>query len=165
MDSFATEQSNQQINSESTEEDKEFADMTLSDFIEKKMLPRALQCDIKMDEFFDYTLKEVKIVIRAFMEKQQDDLRLQSQMDYLQCNTLAGMIGCMFSKDAKVPRYEDVYSFLYDATELNEIQEKKEEAKREAEMKRIQASMLAMAHSFNAKFEKKSDKPTGEVGD
>ena len=165
MDSFATEQSNQQINSESTEEDKEFADMTLSDFIEKKMLPRALQCDIKMDEFFDYTLKEVKIVIKAFMEKQQDDLRLQSQMDYLQCNTLAGMIGCMFSKDAKMPKYEEVYSFLYDATELNEIQEKKEEAKQEAELKRMKASLLALAHSHNAKFENKSDKPTGEVGD
>lgn len=55
-----------------------------------------------------------------------------------------------------MPKYEDLYSFLYDAKELSDIEEKKQEAKRQAEMKRIQANLMAMAHSFNAKFDKEN---------
>ena len=115
-----------------------------------------MQCDIKLDEFFEYTLKELKIVIKAYNEKQRNELRIQSQMDYVSNSSLASMISCLFSKNAHMPKYEDLYSFLYDAKELSDIEEKKQEAKRQAEIKRIQANLMAMAHSFNAKFDKEN---------
>ena len=160
---FEEEQSiNQETSKPTEEESEEFKNMTLSDFIEKKMLPRSLECGISMEDFFSYTMKEIKIIIKAFNERRQEDLRLQSQMDYVKNTTLTSMIACLFSKDAKMPTYEQTYAFLYDATEICEIQERKEEAKREAELKRMKASMLALANSFNAKM---TDNKSNNRGD
>lgn len=88
---------------------------------------------------------------------------MQSQMDYIANTCLTSMISCLFSKHAHMPKYEDVYGFLYDAKQLSDIEAKKEEAKKQAEIKKAQIGLLNLANSFNAKFSKKDENKTDDM--
>ena len=163
MASFDKTESNNQNSQIPDDKLEEYSHMTLTQLIEDEILPNALQFEIGFYEFFEYTIKEIKIIIKAFNERQKNELRIRSQMDFVNCSNLASMIACLFSKDAHMPKYEESYSFLYDASELSDIEERKQQAQKDAEMKRIQANLLAMANSFNAKFNKDNEpKDSGE---
>lgn len=165
MDIFDKEQSkttNNQTNN-SVKEDKPIESIT--ELIEDFILPSALKYGIGIEEFYEYTLGDVKLLMKAHQERQMEQLKLQAQMDYTQSITIANFVGCMFSKDAKPPSFEELYSFLYSKEELQEIDEAKEEAKRQKELEMQRAGWLAWAESFNKKQEQKENNNKGDRED
>ena len=129
--------------------------MSLTELIEEHMLPLALKCGIDIRLFYDYTLKEIKLLIKAYNDRISDNLKIQAQMDYTSNLTLANFIGTMLSKDSKPPEFEELYSFLYTDEEVEEIQDAKERAEQERQMKIQQAYWKAFAEQFNAKQDAK----------
>lgn len=155
MATFEQTTSNNQRSSQSDEEQLDYSNITLTYLIEEKFLPRALRSGVKIDEFYEYTLGEMKLIIEAYDDCESNRLRMEAQMDYAHSICLTSFMATLLSKDAKAPRFEDIYSFLYTADELAEIEERKEQAMREAEMKKQQASWMAFANAFNIKREQK----------
>ena len=164
MDIFDKEQSKTTNNqSNSVKDDKPIE--TITELIEDFVLPSALKYGIGIEEFYEYTLGDVKLLMKAHQERQMEQLKLQAQMDYTQSITIANFVGCMFSKDAKPPSFEELYSFLYSKEELQEIDEAKEEAKRQKELEMQRAGWLAWAESFNKKQEQKENNNKGDRED
>ena len=164
MDIFDKEQSKTTSNqSNSVKEDKPIESIT--ELIEDFILPSALKYGIGIEEFYEYTLGDVKLLMKAHQERQMEQLKLQAQMDYTQSITIANFVGCMFSKDAQPPKFEELYSFLYSKEELQEIDEAKEEAKRQKELEMQRAGWLAWAESFNKKQEQKENNNKGSRED
>ena len=164
MDIFDKEQSKTTNNqSNNIKEDKPIE--TITELIEDFILPSALKYGIGIEEFYEYTLGDVKLLMKAHQERQMEQLKLQAQMDYTQSITIANFVGCMFSKDAKPPQFEELYSFLYSKEELQEIDEAKEEAKRQKELEMQRAGWLAWAESFNKKQEQKENNNKGSRED
>lgn len=156
MDIFDKEQStnnNQKTNS--VKDDKPIE--TLTELIEEFMLPHALKCGIGLEEFYEYTLGDIKLLIKAHQERNMEQLKIQAQMDYTQSITIANFVACMFSKDATPPKFEELYSFLYSQEELEEIDEAKQEMKRKQELEMQKAGWLAWAESMNKKRELKEN--------
>lgn len=122
--------------------------ITIQDLIEKYMLPTALKCGISIYDFYEYTLKEVELLIEAYNDK----LKVQARMDFTSNITMASLIGCMFSKDAKMPKFEDMYSFLFDEEELEEIEQEKIRIEQERKIKLQQAYFRAYMEKHNSKF-------------
>ena len=164
MDIFDKEQSKTTNNqSNSVKEDKPIESIT--ELIEDFILPSALKYCIGIEEFYEYTLGDVKLLMKAHQERQMEQLKLRAQMDYTQSITIANFVGCMFSKDAQPPKFEELYSFLYTKEELQEIDEAKEEAKRQKELEMQRAGWLAWAESFNKKQEQKENNNKGSRED
>ena len=164
MDIFDKEQSKTTSNqSNSVKEDKPIESIT--ELIEDFILPSALKYGIGIEEFYEYTLGDVKLLMKAHQERQMEQLKLQAQMDYTQSITIANFVACMFSKDAQPPKFEELYSFLYSKEELQEIDEAKEEAKRQKELEMQRAGWLAWAESFNKKQEQKENNNKGSRED
>lgn len=127
-------------------------DITIQDLIEKYMLPTALRCGISIYDFYEYTLKEVELLIEAYEER----LKVQARMDYTSNITMASLIGCMFSKDAKMPKFEDMYSFLFDEEELEEIELAKQEAEERKRQQELALGWQMWATQFNEKRRNKN---------
>ena len=164
MDIFDKEQSKTTNNqSNSVKEDKPIE--TITELIEDFILPSALKYGIGLEEFYEYTLGDVKLLMKAHQERQMEQLKLQAQMDYTQSITIANFVACMFSKEAQPPKFEELYSFLYSKEELQEIDEAKEEAKRQKELEMQRAGWLAWAESFNKKQEQKENNNKGSRED
>lgn len=164
MDIFDKEQSKTTNNqSNSVKEDKPIE--TITELIEDFVLPSALKCGIGIEEFYEYTLGDIKLLMKAHQERQMEQLKLQAQMDYTQSITIANFVACMFSKDAQPPKFEELYSFLYSKEELEEIDEAKEEAKRQQQLEAEKAGWLAWAESFNKKQELKENNNKGSRED
>lgn len=164
MDIFDKEQSKTTNNqSNNIKEDKPIE--TITELIEEFILPSALKYGIGIEEFYEYTLGDVKLLMKAHQERQMEQLKLQAQMDYTQSITIANFVACMFSKDAQPPKFEELYNFLYSKEELQEIDEAKEEAKRKQQLEAEKAGWLAWAESFNKKQEQKENNNKGSRED
>ena len=156
MDIFDKEQSKTTNNqSNSVKEDKPIE--TITELIEDFILPSALKYGIGIEEFYEYTLGDVKLLMKAHQEREMEQLKIQAQMDYTQSITIANFVACMFSKEAQPPKFEELYSFLYSEKELEEIDKAKEEMKRQQQLEAEKAGWLAWAESFNKKQEQKEN--------
>ena len=164
MDIFDKEQSKTTNNqSNSVKDDKPIE--TITELIEDFILPSALKYGIGIEEFYEYTLGDIKLLMKAHQEREMEQLKLQAQMDYTQSVSIANFVACMFSKEAQPPKFEELYSFLYSKEELQEIDEAKEEAKRQKELEMQRAGWLAWAESFNKKQEQKENNNKGSRED
>lgn len=164
MDIFDKEQSKTTNNqSNSIKEDKPIE--TITELIEDFILPSALKYGIGIEEFYEYTLGDIKLLMKAHQERQMEQLKLQAQMDYTQSITIANFVACMFSKDAQAPKFEELYSFLYTKEELQEIDEAKAEMERQKQLELQRAGWLAWAESMNKKQESKKENNKGSRED
>ena len=161
LDTFEQDNNNQRSSQSSEVDEIDYKNITLTYLIEEKFLPRALRSGIALNDFYDYTLKDIKLIIDAYDDNELDRLKMEAQMNYANAICLTSFIATLMSKDAKAPKFEDVYAFLYNAEELAEIEQQKEEAKRQAELKKQQASWVAFANAFNAKREQNENNIDG----
>ena len=165
MDIFDKEQSkttNNQTNN-SVKDDKPIE--TITELIEDFVLPSALKYGIGIEEFYEYTLGDIKLLMKAHQEREMEQLKIQAQMDYTQSVSIENFVACMFSKEAQPPKFEELYSFLYSDKELEEIDKAKEEMKRQQQLEAEKAGWLAWAESFNKKQEQKENNNKGSRED
>lgn len=116
---------------------------------ENVILPQCLQVGIKIEDTLNYTLKELKIIIKSTEERRMNDLKIQAKMDFTNALTQTRFTAMLLDKKAKPPEFIKMYSYLFSDKELEEYDRKQEQA-------RFRAQMLAYAESFNYKFNKKN---------
>lgn len=121
-----------------------------------------MEYDVDIEKFYDYTIKECKLIVESRQRKQRNLLLQQSQMDYAHCVCMSSFLGSMMSKSHKSPEYMDIYNFLYSAEEMVEMDKKKEEAKIKKEQELLKAQWLAYANSFNARWASKGMESTNK---
>lgn len=142
----------QQKQNSNEEEEDGLEDMTMEIFIEKHVLPSALKCNIDIEKFWDYTLKDIRLLMEAHREVEKEKLHYQAQMDYVQSSVLANFIGSMLSKGATPIAFEEAYNFLFTAQELAEIEMAKQRAEEEKRIKELSLGWSLFAEQFNAKY-------------
>ena len=115
---------------------------------ENVILPQCLQIGLKIEDILNYTLKELKMIIKNVEERRINDLKVQARMDYTNAVTQTQFMAMLLDKKAKAPEFITMYDYLFSTEELQEFERKKEQ-------ERFKAQMLAYAESFNYKFNKK----------
>lgn len=116
---------------------------------ENVILPQCLQVGIKIEDTLNYTLKELKMIIKNTEERRMNDLKIQARMDFTNSLTQTHFTAMLLDKKAKPPEFIKMYSYLFSNEELEEYDRKQEQA-------RFRAQMLAYAESFNYKFNNKN---------
>ena len=120
---------------------------------ENVILPQCLQVGIKVEDTLNYTLKELKMIIKNTEERRMSDLKIQARMDFTNALTQTHFTAMLLDKKAKAPEFIKMYSYLFSNEEIEEYDRKQEQA-------RFRAQMLAYAESFNYKFNKSILAPT-----
>lgn len=116
---------------------------------ENVILPQCIQVGLRIEDVFNYTLKELKMIIKNTEERRMNDLKIQARMDFTNSATQTQFMAMLLDKKAKAPEFIRMYSYLFNAEEIAEYD-------RQQEQERFKAQMLAYAESFNYKFNKKN---------
>ena len=81
---------------------------SLTDLIEQQILPGALKCGIKLFEFWEMTLKEIKLVIESYAENKNNELEQQKHYVYNNAYLTAVFVGCLFN-GKQLPTISEVF--------------------------------------------------------
>ena len=96
---------------------------SFSDYIEKELLPVALGY-VNYNEFFDYTLKELHIIIKAKQQKQLSDMKQLASIMYCSDINSTRLISMLFSeKDNDMPMFFEAYPSVFTQQEINEMKQ------------------------------------------
>ena len=116
---------------------------------ENVILPQCIQVGLRIEDTLNYTLKELKMIIKSTEERRMNDLKIQARMDFTNSLTQTHFTAMLLDKKAKAPEFIRMYSYLFNSEEIAEYD-------RQQEQERFRAQMLAYAESFNYKFNKKN---------
>lgn len=118
-----------------------------------------MQCNIKLEEFYNYDLQELDWVLTAYRKQEQYEMKQQSIMNYTNAVCQVRMLACLFSKDATMPEFEEVYGWLFnDDEERKKEQEINEQREAELQVERFKAQFLVMVDDINKNIEEKKNK-------
>lgn len=117
-----------------------------------------MQCNIKLEEFYNYDLQELDWVLTAYRKQEQYEMKQQATMNYTNAVCQVRMLACLFSKDATMLEFEEVYGWLFDDEEHKKIQEDKEQREAEIQVEKFKAQFLVMVDDMNKKIEEKNSK-------
>ena len=82
---------------------------SLTQLIEEKLLPAAIRAGISIFDFWDMTIKEVKLVVELFVENRQNEQKAEKAHLYNQSYLNALFIGKML-EGKPIPPIEEVFS-------------------------------------------------------
>lgn len=81
---------------------------SLTNLIENELLPNALRCGIRLFEFWEMTLKEIKLIIETFSENRKIEIEQQKHNIYNTSFLTALFVGCVFN-GKNIPTISEVF--------------------------------------------------------
>lgn len=112
------------------------------------MLPIALQIGLSVFDFWEMTLGEILISIKAYKSKKDFELKERAYMDYKLSMCISNSVARLFNEDNEPMSLLETYPELY-KEEAEELE--KEKIKNQLEIQK--QNMIAFANSVNARKE------------
>ena len=117
----------------------------------KDLLDQCMSIGMTEEEFYSSTLTQVTRYVKAHNQKQMNKMQEQAYFDYQLANLIGMSVARLLSKDAKFPKFEDVYPFINNNQETNSVGEGGMTIEeRQAELNRIR--LMEWASQMNNKF-------------
>ena len=115
------------------------------------LLDQCMSIGMTEEEFYSSTLTQVTRYVKAHNQKQMNKMQEQAYFDYQLANLIGMSVARLLSKDAKFPKFEDVYPFINNNQETNSVGEDGMTIEeRQAELNRIR--LMEWASQMNNKF-------------
>lgn len=109
------------------------------------MLPDALVCGIKIDEFWELTYGEISLYITAYQKRREMELKERAIMDYKLGDLIGISAGRLMDSKCKYPQIEEVYPNFFEEV----VKEKpKQDWEKQKEI------LMNYANAHNQKFNK-----------
>ena len=112
-----------------------------------KLLDTCLDYGITEHEFWDMTFAELERLIKSKQRQEKIRLKEKASFDYILADLIGKSISRLYSSDNNIPNIEEVYPSLFDAQELQEQKQQKQDQLSEIRLKQF-------AQSFNKRFKK-----------
>lgn len=100
------------------------------------MIPIALECEVSVFSFWNMTLGEILVTIKAYSKRKERELKDRAYMDYKLAECIGRNIACLLSSDAEPVAFVDIYKELYEE-ENQAIEKKKNENKIEIQKQKM----------------------------
>lgn len=106
--------------------------------------------NIKIPEYWELTLKEIKLYITAYNQNKNEEIKNKAILLYRLGDLIGSSVSRLLDKNAKYPEVYDAFPGLFE-----EEKQKIEEAKRKQELEKIKVNWIAFAENHNKKIIKK----------
>lgn len=138
----------EQIIKDNKEKVDKYRDMSTEEWLESEILPLALDCNISLFQFWEYTLKEVKLIISSYQKRREEELKLKAYMEWNQAQQVVEGIATIMqgSKKFKARSLAQFYPSLFE--DENKDNSKKEYTKEENKQINIEAQCEDLRNTF-----------------
>ena len=105
-------------------------------------------------DFWEMTLAELERFFKSYHRQEKARLKEKAVMDYLLADLIGYSVARTHSSANKMPELHKHYSFIFEDSEREEIEDKK--AEKQAELSALRFKLFAQA--YNEKFNKEAAK-------
>ena len=77
------------------------------------LLEVAMFYDMSMYDFWNMTLREVRLYIKVRKQREKYDMQQKAVFDYTHANMIIKGIGCIMGSKERIPSLEESYSFIF----------------------------------------------------
>lgn len=109
-------------------------------------MDNALDWGIFEADFWNMTLAELERLFKSKQRMQKQKAQEQAYFDYTLADLIGISVGRIYNKSTKMPPIEEVYPHIFDAKQIQEEKQQKQDELSAARFKQF-------AQAFNKKFE------------